>query len=162
MKKFLLLSILLCLIFGNNRAQSPAQTIPDFEFSTLNKSLFANKDLIHEKIIFFIFFDSQCEHCQRAVSSIDRQYQSFEKTAVYLVSEDDDIKIRDFVNRYAAHLKNQKNVLLLRDDQNQFIARFKPTRYPAMFLYSREKKLIDYEDNPESIFRLVNTVVKGK
>jgi hypothetical protein len=96
------------------------------------------------------------------VGSIDRQIRSFEKTAIYLVSVDDDPKIRDFVNKYATHLKDQKNVLLLRDDKNQFIARFKPYRYPAMFLYSTEKKLIDYEDNPESIFRLVNTVAKAK
>ncbi len=162
MKNLLLLSILLFLIFGNNCAQSPAQTIPEFEFSRLDKSSFTNRDLVQNKVIFFIFFDSECEHCQRAVSSIDRQIRSFEKTAIYLVSVDDDPKIRDFVNRYAIHLKDQKNVLLLRDDKNQFIARFKPYRYPAMFLYSAEKKLIDYEDNSESIFRLVNTVAKGK
>ena len=162
MKNLLQLLIPFLLIYGNNCAQAPAQTIPEFEFSRLDESSFTNKDLVHEKMILFIFFDSQCEHCQRTVNSIDRQYGSFAKTAIYLVSMDDVQKIRDFINRYAAHLKDQKSVLLLRDDRSQFISRFKPYRYPAMLLYSADKKLIDYEDNAESVFRLVNTISKGK
>jgi|ERR1022692_3968004 peroxiredoxin len=152
--------ILVILINGNIYAQIPAQTLPDFKFSRLDTRPFVNKDLARGKMLVFVFFDSDCEHCQRAVKNIDKQYTSFQKTAVYFISVDDHDKINRFVDTYAPHLEGQKNVVLLRDNLNQFIAKFKPYRYPAMFLYSIDKKLIDYEDNEGSVFRLVNAIKK--
>ena len=161
MKYSSLALVLVMLVAGNIQAQQiPAQTLPDFEFSRLDKTAFTNKDLPNGKILFFVFFDSDCEHCQRAVKHIDEQYKSFQKTAVYLISVDDHDKINRFMNTYAPHLKAQKNVVLLRDNLNQFIAKFKPYKYPAMFLYSTDKKLVDYEDNEETVFRFVNAINK--
>lgn len=160
MKHDFLTLFLAILIGGNVCAQIPAQTLPDFEFARLDTRPFANKDLARAKMLFFVFFDPDCEHCQRAVKNIDQQYMSFQKTAVYFISVDGHDKINRFVDTYAPHLNGQKNVVLLRDSLNQFIAKFKPYRYPAMFLYSIDKKLIDYEDNEGSVFRLVNAVKK--
>jgi peroxiredoxin len=142
------------------QAQIPAQTLPDFEFYRLDKSPFTNKDLPQRKRTFFVFFDSDCEHCQRAVKKIDQQYKSFKNTLTCLVSLDDHDKINRFINTYAPHLKDQANVVLLQDIRNQFIVRFKPYKYPSMFLYSADKKLVDYEDNEETVFRMVNALAK--
>jgi len=154
------LTMLGLLMVGNIYAQIPAQTLPDFTFSRLDRSPFTNRDLPPGKMFFFIFFDSDCDHCQRAVKNIDQQYKSFQNIAICLISVDDHDKINRFVNTYAQHLKNQKNVVLLQDNLNQFIARFKPYKYPAMFLYSADKKLIDYEDNEGTVFRIVNAINK--
>ena len=108
---------------------------------------------------FFMFFDPDCEHCQRAIQNIDSQYRSFEKVAVYLISQDNEEKMNGFLNQYTKHLKSQKNVVLLMDTKSQFIAKFKPRRYPAMFLYSADNTLIDYEDNSETVFRLVHFII---
>jgi hypothetical protein len=108
-----------------------------------------------------MFFDSDCDHCQRAIHEIEQQYKSFQQTLICLVSLDDKNKINHFMSGYAPRLKTQKNVVLLHDTKNQFIAMFKPLRYPAMFLYSQDKKLIDYEDNELTVFRLVNTIRKN-
>lgn len=155
-KWFLL--ILFSLSAGKIVSQLPAQILPDFEFSRLNKSPFTNNDLPKEKMLFFVFFDSDCEHCQRAIKNIDQQYGSFKKAAVYLISTDDHNKINRFISAYGEHLKNQKNVVLLRDNLNQFIAKFKPLKYPSMFLYSTQKKLVGYEDNEESVFRFFKPI----
>ena len=146
------------LFYSNICAQPPAITLPDFEFSRLNNSSFTKQNMVRGKISFFMFFDPDCEHCQRAIKNIDSQYRSFEKVAVYLISQDNEEKMKGFLNQYTKHLKSQKNVVLLMDTKSQFIVQFKPRRYPAMFLYSADNMLIDYEDNPETVFRLVHFI----
>jgi len=152
------LTTLAILITGQVCAQIPAQTLPEFTFHRLDGKSFSASDLPPGKMSFFVFFDSDCDHCQHAIKSIGLQYRSFQNTPIYLVSLDDHDKINRFVNTYAPNLMHQKNVVLLRDDQHQFIARFKPYKYPAMMLYSADKKLLDYEDNEGTVFRIVHAI----
>ncbi|MBS1600207.1 MAG: redoxin domain-containing protein [Bacteroidetes bacterium] len=154
---FLLTLFATANVFG----QTPAQTLPNFQFSRLDNTVFTNKDLSQHKMLCFIFFDSDCDHCQRAVNNIDKQYKSFQNAAVYLISMDSPDKIKQFMSTYGPKLKTQKNVVVLQDNLSQFISKFKPRKYPAMFLYSVDKKLLDYEDNEESVFRLVKTIKKN-
>jgi hypothetical protein len=49
-------------------------------------------------------------------------------------------------------------VVWLRDSAAAFIAEFKPLKFPAMMLYSPSGKLVDYEDNENTVFRLVKLV----
>jgi hypothetical protein len=143
-------------------AQVPAQTLPEFSFLGAGKQAFTNKDLAQGRQLFFLFVDPDCEHCQHAVQTIGEQYTAFRNTAVYVISLDSREKLSAFMDKYGGALKGQKNVLLLQDNLNQFIVRFKPRRYPAMMLYSPNGQLIDYEDNPESVFRIVNRLKPPK
>jgi peroxiredoxin len=141
----------------------PAPTIPAFNFFKLDKSLFTNKNLAQDKMLFFFFFDADCEHCQHAMANLNQHYEEYKKAAIYLITLDGQEKIDQFINKYGSNLKDKKNVTLLQDLKNEFIAKFKPRKYPSMFLYSAEKKLIDYEDNEESMFRFskqINKTVK--
>jgi len=153
--------VLLFVIPLNVSGQTPAQTVPDFEFFRFDKRPFTNMDLPKSKMLFFVFFDSDCDHCQHAIKSIGEQYQSFKKASIFLISMDGLDKIDHFINTYGNKLNGKKNVTILQDRLQQFIAKFNPVRYPSMFLYSSEKKIIDYEDNPESVFRLVNAINKN-
>jgi hypothetical protein len=153
-----LLTLIWGLFFHSNVcAQVPAETLPDFEFSGMDNRPFTKQNLA-AGINFFMFFDPDCEHCQRAIHNIDSQYRSFQKVAVYLISLENEEKMKIFLNRYTKHLKSQKNVVLLTDTKNQFIVKFRPRRYPGMFLYSAKNMLIDYEDNAETVFRLVHLI----
>ena len=152
------LLIFFLLAEGKVFSQLPAQTLPDFEFNRLDKSKFSNKDLPRGKMLFFVFFDSDCEHCQQAVKNIDQHADSFSRAAVYLVSADGTDKISHFINNFGQHLKSKKNVLVLQDNLNQFIAKFKPRKYPSMFLYSKERQLAGYEDNQASVFRFFKEI----
>jgi hypothetical protein len=164
--KYTICTLALFLLIGYSLSaqipgQPPAQTIPGFQFFRLNNTPFTDKDLPRGKMIFLLFFDSDCDHCQNAVKSIGNQYQSFKKTSMFLISIDDLKKINHFMETYGSKLKGQKNVTILQDKLQQFILKFNPRKYPSMFLYSSERKLIDYEDNPESVFRLVNAINKA-
>jgi peroxiredoxin len=162
MKQKLILVLLQLFAASQVRCQIPAQTIPDFKFYKTDAAAFTQKDLPPGKLIFIVFFDPTCDHCQRAIHNLDAQYKSFEKTAIFLVSLDDRDKMNRFLATYAPGLQTKKNITLLQDKLNQFVTTFTPYRYPAMYLYGTDKKLIDYEDNEESMFRLIHSISKNE
>jgi peroxiredoxin len=141
------------LISWNVFAQTPALTVPDFTFFKFNKTPFTNKNLEPGKMIFFVFFDAGCEHCQHAVQTLNMHYSDLKNTSLYLISLDNEQTINNFMNRYGNNLSGKKNVVLLQDLNNEFISKFGPRKYPSMFLYSSEKKLMLYNDNEENLFR---------
>ena len=145
--------LLLLLVSANVSAQGPAEIIPEFNFFKLNKTSFTNKNLEPGKLSFFVFFDSDCDHCQHAIEYISQNYQQFKKTPIYLISLDSQEAITRFMNKYGSNLKDKKNVTVLQDPQYEFMRKFKPRKYPAFFLFSAKKELILYEDNEQNLFR---------
>jgi hypothetical protein len=62
------------------------------------------------------------------------------------------------MNKYGISLKDKKNVVILQDTRDEFIQKFRPRRYPALFLYSSRKELILYEDNEQNLFRFIQQI----
>jgi len=148
-------------VSGQLNPSPPVQAIPRFQFVTLEGKPFTDMDLPKGTLLFIMYFDPDCDHCQHAIKKIGEQYGTFKKTKMFLVSMDDAKKTRQFMTTYGRQLVGKNNVTILVDQQQQFIVKFNPIRPPSMFLFSREKKLLEYEDNPESVFRLVNTINKN-
>ncbi|MCW3092006.1 MAG: hypothetical protein JWP81_3075 [Ferruginibacter sp.] len=161
MKKFFKILMLLVLVSSTITAQVPAATIPEFKFSRYNETVFANKDLPPGKMIFFIFFDPGCDHCQRAITYLNQHVSEFRKAAIYLITIDVKEKTDRFFATYGNSLKKQKNITVLRDFQNDFISKFRPRKYPSLFLYSPQKKLILYDDEEKNMVKFLS-YVKGK
>ena len=153
MKNVLMIIFVSCFIPLKNLAQIPSPTIPAFTFFTMDEKPFTDKNLPKAKKIFFVFFDADCDHCQRAMKTIGDQYKYFKNAAVYLISIDGKDKINKFMNSYGQAVKGQKNMLLLQDKYRQFITLFHPKKYPSMFLYTADKKLIQYADDPGEIVK---------
>jgi len=146
------------LISWNVFAQTPALTVPEFTFFRFNKSAFTNKNVETGKMSFFVFFDAGCEHCQHAVQTLNMHYSDLKHISLYLVSLDNQETINSFMNKYGNNLSGKKNVVFLQDLNNEFISKFGPRKYPSMFLYSPEKKLVMYNDNEENLFRFFQQI----
>ena len=157
MKYFRLLVAVLLISF-NLSAQHPAATVPDFTFFRFDKTTFTPKNLEQNKMLFFVFFDATCDHCQHAVQTISSHYSDLKNTMLYVISLDNQETMKSFMNKYGSNLINKKNVILLQDLNNQFISKFGPRKYPSMFLYSADKKLIIYNDNEENLFRFFDQI----
>ncbi len=150
--KYLLQTIVFSFFMsGIVAAQTPAATIPEFTFLKFNKTVFTNKDLTTGKILFFVFFDTECDHCQHAIEYLNQHQKELDKAAVYLISIDGQEKVTVFLNKHGKNLVSKKNILLLQDTQNEFILKFKPRKYPSLFLYSAQKKLILYDDDEKKL-----------
>lgn len=136
-------------------ASGQTQTLPDFTFYRAGGQSFGPRDLPSGKPVLFVLFDPTCPHCQQTVKHIGEQYNGLSRAEICLVSMDNWNAIRGFMSAYGATLKGKMNVVVLRDSVGMFIGRFKPRRYPAMMLFSSAGKLVDYEDNENTVFRLV-------
>lgn len=143
-------------------AQVPSPKLPDFHFFRMDKTLFTPGNLPKGQPLFFFFFDTDCDHCQHAMTNLAKNYRDYQSVAIYLITLSDKDRISAFMSKYGPGLATKKNVTLLQDVNNNFITQFKPRRYPAMFLYSVTHELLDYEDNEESMFRFSNQLKKFK
>src|ERR1035437_9182989 len=130
-------------------AQTPAREIPLFEFYNLNNSSFTNGNLKTGTKKLFIFFDVTCDHCAHSIEALNENIKICENISIYLISLDSKMQINVFLNHYGRDLLNNKNVTLLQDFKNQFISKFGPIKYPSVFLYASNNKLIKYDDQDE-------------
>lgn len=162
MKRVIIQFVFSLLLFSVNAdAQKPAANIPEFTFYRFDKTTFTNKDLATGKPLFFIFFDVSCEHCQETINYINQHYREFKKASICLITLDDMDRVDNFMNRYGPDLRIKDNVILLRDMNNEFISKFRPGKYPSMFLYSSKWRLLLYSDEEASLPRFVQLINTG-
>lgn len=160
--------ILLALFFGvTAEAQGPgsgtppAATIPVFRFARHDQRVVSNADLPAGKLVLFVFFDPDCDHCKRALAHMDRESGDYRAAFLYFVSMESQDKIDRFVATYTPRLAAQPNVVFLRDPGGGYMLGFHPVRFPSLLLYSPEHKLLDYEDNEETLFRIKRSIAVG-
>ena len=156
--KFIVTVIVSMVISLNIFAQKPAEKIPSFTFFRQDKTAFINKDLASNKLLYFVFFDTDCDHCQHAVADINKHSNDFENASVYLLTLDNNEKIATFMNKYGNQLIGKSNVTILQDTLQEFIVKFKPEKYPAMFLYSPQRELIMYSDDEKQVAKFVKRI----
>ena len=162
MKLVCLITTFFILISFNASAQKPAPTIPDFTFFRLDNTPFKTGDLQKDKQLFFVFFDTECEHCQRAMTYLNGHYDDFKKAAIQLITLDSPEKLNAFFPKYGPTLRSKKNITLLIDKQYQFIPKFGPKKYPSMYLYAADKKLVKYEDDDSKVSEFGKAIKAGK
>ena len=145
-----------------SKAQKPAETIPNFIFYNLDNTPFTNRDLTMGKEILFVFFDVTCDHCQHTIKALSTHIKECKKISIYLISLDDKSLMNDFFNKYGKNLPNEKNVTILQDQRNLFIKQFGPRKYPSVFLYSSEKRLLLYDDDDQTLGKFLKIINAAK
>lgn len=142
---------LLVLLFLNAHAQNAAETVPDFTVFRQDKTPFTQNNLSSDKLLFFIFFDVTCEHCLHAIQQLNKEYSSLQKINIHLITLDTPDQANAFLKKNGKNLLGKSNVMLFFDLKNEFIVKFKPRKYPSIFLYTPQRKLIMYDDNPNNM-----------
>ena len=124
-------------------AQNQPNILPEFKFLKVDGTPF-NKSQIKalEKSI-IIYFDPSCDHCQDEIEKIGKRYGDFKNVSFYLVSANGKAEVSTFMQTYGKQLNGKKNVTVLLDTKMEFIPKFSPTQYPAIYVYS-QGKLIKY------------------
>ena len=159
MKKLLTAFLLIFFCF-RAAAQGPAPVMPEFSFYRADGNPFTRMQVTPGKKSLVMFFDATCSHCQKTMQQLSGRYKELEKINIYLVSLDQHITMNYFMSRYGKNLTGKKNVLLLEDRDHVFIPLFSPSKYPALYLYSPQNKLLFYTSGDEKIQELFQAVKK--
>ena len=160
MKYLIGIVCLFLVVTEKGMAQVPAATIPIFQFYRLNKTPFLNKDIVQGTKRFFVFFDSDCDHCKHAIAAISKHYKDFGKTTLYVLSLDNPQKMKFFLNAHGPNLIAKPNVILLQDVNDEFIKKFGPRKYPSLFLYSSKNNLLMYDDEEQNLPAFLKLIKK--
>lgn len=116
------------------------KTIPPFSYSTINGEIFTNKDLKDNTPTLFLYFNSECEHCQSEALQIQENIAKFKKYQLVFVSFEEKYKIIAFAKKYK--LDTYDNITFLFDKQVSFSTTFDVNSLPTMILYNMNKELI--------------------
>ena len=151
------------MVFYSNSilAQKTPDSIPDFTFFKLDGTAFNRNQLIKGEHAIFILYDCGCEHCQRELIDIGKHYSSFKNVNFYLVTMDRKQEIDKFMLTYGRFLKDKPNVILLQDKNMEFIPKFKPLRYPGIFVYSSQGKCLYSNSGTTPLQAILSALSKG-
>jgi peroxiredoxin len=132
----------------------PAAIMPDFTFRTAPGKTLTPADIPRDKPALIVFVDVDCDHCRQAVQEMNDSAALLSRVHLYIASLAAAPQLKAFAGKYGPRLKAE----WLSDPDARNMVRFNPVRYPAMFLYSPDKRLLDYEDNVETIFRIERSI----
>lgn len=156
MKAFFFSFVLSVFCFaGFAQGLSPSSAMPDFKFYTSAQAGFTKQQIPAGKESLIVFFDGTCPHCQKVAGDLSKNIKSLGKLNIYMVSLDEFRTIDYFMDHYAKGLSGQKNVTLLQDKDHVFIPLFKPAKYPAVYLYSADKKLKFYNAGETEVAKII-------
>jgi len=155
-----LLLILLLSTSACAQKNPVAADMPEFTFFTVDKDApFTRNNLASNgKNIAILFFDPGCSHCQQEVLALGKNYNSVKNVNIYLVAMQEKNLISAFMSMYGGELRGKKNVTLLHDKNYEFIGKFKPTQYPAVYVYGSNKKLKSYWDGEKKVEDIIKAL----
>ena len=79
-------SALFCLAAMSFSLRVSSQTIPSFKITLSNNTIFNAADLQKDKPLVLIYFDPDCDHCQKLMTELFKKIKSFEKAQIMFVT----------------------------------------------------------------------------
>ena len=133
------------------------KTIPKFSYKTIEGKRFSNQDLKNNTTTVFIYFNSECEHCQSEAKQISDNIKKFVNVQLVFISFEEPKKIMGFAIKYK--LIEYDNITFLCDKQVSFATTFDVNSLPTVIIYDKNKKLLEKikgEVKIENIFKKIN------
>ncbi len=117
------------------------KTIPLFEYQNLDGSVFSNNDLKEKMPTIFIYFNSECEHCQSETEMIKENIEKFNHCQLVFISFEQPNTIKKFATHY--QLDHYDNIYFIRDSRVTFSTTFDIKSLPCIVLYDKNRLLIE-------------------
>ena len=98
---FFTTSIFFCfsaILFFPSRMRS--QTLPSFKMTLSNNKIFNATDLPKNKPLVLIYFDPDCDHCQKLITELFKKINSFKKSEIVLITFKPVTEVAAFEKKY--------------------------------------------------------------
>ena len=138
--------------------QEPTAYLPDFDFQKLDSTSFKRTDLDSSKNTLIIFFDATCGHCKDAMLKVNKRYSELQNTNIILISLDVEKSIRMFLKDFGPKFLDNPQVNILHDGKYEFIPLFNPKKFPSLYLYAADRKLLVYANNDNKIDEIFDLI----
>ena len=115
-------------------------TMPDFRFERLGDGTFTDGDLVANRPLILIYFNSACEYCRMEARRIKEKLGTFNAFQLVFVSTEEKAEIENFAEVHG--LSGHPNVVFLQDANMEFSKIFGINTVPAAYLYDKDRRLI--------------------
>lgn len=124
-----------------NEVAENIKTIPPFQYQKLDGLQFSNKNLNPNIATIFLYFNSECEHCQSEAQMIKENIEKFKPFQLVFISFEKPKKIKSFATQY--HLLDYDNIHFIYDSKVTFSNTFDVKSLPCIVLYNKNQQLIE-------------------
>jgi peroxiredoxin len=124
-----------------NEVAEQIKTIPAFSYKTVKGQIFSNTDLKNDTPTVFLYFNSECEHCQSEAEQIRDNIEKFVNVQLVFISFEESKKIMAFATKFK--LIGYDKITFLCDSKVSFSTTFDVNSLPTVVIYDKNKKLIE-------------------
>lgn len=149
---------IICSLQASAQSQILGADMPKAIFYKTDGHKFYTAQIPKNSKSLLMLFDATCDHCQKVASNLSKRSKELAKVNVYLISQDELRSITYFMNNFGKALQQNTNVIVLQDRDHVFIPLFNPKKYPALYLYDKNKKLIFQSSNENDVPKLFDLV----
>src|ERR1051325_10998578 len=135
-----------------------SQILPPFEMAlSSGKVLKASKDLPKRKPVIVIYFDPDCDHCQKLMNELFKRINTFRNVEIVMITFKSLSETAAFEKKYATH--RYPNVIV-GTEGNYFYLRnyYKLVKMPFTALYDRSQNLVYSYREETSVEDLIKRV----
>lgn len=115
--------------------------MPIFSYFDLEGNLFKNENLPNNKPVLFVYFNSECDFCNREAEMIQQNLEKLKNTQIVFISFEEVDKIKEFGQKH--NLLQHDNIDFIADSKATFASTFDIKSLPCLVLYDKERNLIE-------------------
>jgi peroxiredoxin len=131
---------------------SESKSMPPFEFyNILDSATFTPQNLIKSQKTLFIYFNTNCDHCQQETEDLKKYMDYFEGVQIIMVSRQTRNEILAFYEKY--QLFNYP-ITCLMDSQQKIHEWFQFDYIPMIRQYDKNRQLIAAYNEQATVFEL--------
>lgn len=153
----LALGLVFCSVQINAQTKEGAATIPYFTFYKLNKEPFVRDSISSSQKKLFLYFNSECNHCQKQAKWLSKGMQLnpnvFKNLQLIFVSFEEMSAISAFKDKYNF---TQANCVFLQDSRVTFDDKFDVNSFPSILIYSKDNTLIKKFEGEVKVDRIID------
>jgi len=132
----------------------PIRMLPDFQMTTLAGDSIRAKQLKGKNML--IFFNPDCDHCQREAQAIRGRMDEFKSYTLYFIAADGDQSLRIFGKEY--DLLGQPNVVFATATIPDVVREMGPMGTPSIWIYTDKGQLIRKFDGETPVEEIIKVL----